>query len=133
MKSVTIQASPYHEDAKKRFTRAITVVLPDTLEKEYEVVAKDFPEKLPTSWLDPDDKKEKRIEWISNFGLRKADGKFADQLPKGQKYQLKVPKGAGKLVYFDGSRIQKLIGQVKGEQFEAELDLGDPPIGETVT
>ena len=131
MKRTTIPASPDHADIRKRFTHAIDIVLGDEIENDYDVVEKDFPDDLPDSWLDPDDKKEKKIRWISNFGLKKRDGAFEEKLPKGFKYQIEFPGSLGKLVYFDGSRVQKLSGQLRGNIFQAELDLGDPPVGET--
>jgi len=133
MKRVTIPARPDHADRKKRFTHEITIVLGDDIENAYEVVEKDFPDDLPDSWTDPDDDLEKKIKWISNFGLKKPDGKFEEKLAKGKKYQIELPTGLGKLVYFDGTRVQKLTGKAHGNKFEAELDLGDPPIGETST
>ena len=127
MKRVNIPAN-----AKRRFSHDITIELDDDLEKDYDVVEKDFPADLPDSWVDPDDKQRKKISWISNFGLtKKADGRFEDKLPKGKKYKIELPTGLGKLVYFDGTSVQKLAGSVRGKKFEAELDLGDPPIGET--
>jgi hypothetical protein len=95
------------------------------------VVEKDFPDDLPTSWVDPDNEKEKKIRWISNFGLKKPDGNFENKLPDGKKYQIELPAGLGKLVYFDGYQVQKLVGKAIGKKIKVELDLGDPPIGET--
>ena len=126
MKRVTIPAN-----ARRRFSHDITIELGDDLENDYDVVEKDFPDDLPESWIDPDDHKEKKITWISNFGLKKPDGKFEEKLPKGKKYQIELPTGLGKLVYFDGTDVQKLVGQARGNKFVADLDLGDPPIGET--
>ena len=131
MKTVRISARPDHADRKKRFLHDIDIILGDDIESDYEVVEKDFPDDLPDSWIDPDDKKEKKITWISNFGLIKPDGKFEEKLPKGRKYQVELPAGLGQLVYFDGTQVQKLAGQAKGNKFIADLDLGDPPIGET--
>ncbi len=130
MKKVRIKARPDHANRKKRFTHDVTIILGDDIENDYEVVEKDFPDDLPNSWIDPDDDKEKKINWISNFGLKKPDGKFEDKLPKGKKYKVELPKGLGKLVYFDGTQVQKLTGQVSGNNFIGELDLGDPPIGD---
>jgi hypothetical protein len=109
----------------------IDIVLGDDIENAYEVVEKDFPDDLPDSWIDPDDEQEKKIAWISNFGLKKPDGKFEERLPRGKKYQIELPIGLGKLVYFDGTQVLKLAGQTKDDKFVADLDLGDPPIGET--
>jgi len=131
MKRVPIPARPDHADRKKRFLHEVTIVLEDDIEDDYEVVEKDFPDDLPESWIDPDDDQEKKITWISNFGLRKPDGKFEEKLPQGRKYQVELPTGLGKLVYFDGSSVQKLVGRARGNKFVADLDLGDPPIGET--
>jgi hypothetical protein len=131
MKRTTIPARPDHADRKKRFTHAVDIVLGDEIENDYEVTEKDFTVDLPDSWTDPDDHKEKKIRWISNFGLKKPDGKFEGRLPKGLKYRIELPGGLGKLVYFDGQRVQKLVGQLRGNKFEAELDLGDPPVGES--
>ena len=133
MKRVAIPAKPDHADRKMRFKHEITIVLGDEIEEDYEVVEKEFPDDLPDSWTDPDDDQKKTISWISNFGLKKPDGKFENKLPKGKKYQIELPTGLGKLVYFDGTHVQKLAGKIKGKKFEAELDLGDPPIGETAT
>ena len=130
MKKVRIKARPDHANRKKRFTHDVTIILGDDIENDYEVVEKDFPDDLPNSWIDPDDDKEKKINWISNFGLKKPDGKFEDKLPKGKKYKVELPKGAGKLVYFDGTQVRKLAGKVRGNKFVGELDLGDPPIGD---
>jgi hypothetical protein len=131
MKRTTIPARPDHADRKKRFTHEISIVLGDEIENDYEVVAKDYPDDLPDSWTDPDDQKEKKIRWISNFGLKKRDGTFDEKLPKGLKYRIELPGGLGKLVYFDGRSVQKLAGQLRGNKFEADLDLGDPPLGES--
>ena len=131
MKKVKISARPDHTDRKKRFLYDVDIVLGDDIEDEYEVEEKDFPDDLPDSWIDPDDEVEKMITWISNFGLKKPDGKFEEKLPKGRKYQIELPIGLGKLVYFDGTQVQKLVGQAKADKFVADLDLGDPPIGET--
>ncbi len=131
MKKVPIKARPDHANRKKRFTHDVTIILGDDIENDYEVVAKDFPDDLPDSWVDPDDDQKKKISWISNFGLKKPDGKFEDKLPKGRKYRVELPKGLGKLVYFDGKSVQQLVGRVRGNFFQADLDLGDPPIGET--
>jgi hypothetical protein len=131
MKKVEISARPDHADSKKRFLHDIAIVLGDDIESDYEVVGKDFPDDLPDSWTDPDDGKKKKITWISNFGLKNPDGKFEKKLPKGKKYQVELPIGLGKLVYFDGAQVRKLVGRAKGKKFVAVLDLGDPPIGET--
>ena len=152
MKRVTIPASPDHADRGKRFAQEIAVVLGDEIEARYEVVAKDFPDDLPEFWVDPEDKQKKKIQWISNFGLRKPDGTFEARLPKGHRYQVEIPltrsggaagaalsqRGKGetpgqaeKMVYFDGRQVKKLPGQYRGGKFIAELDLGDPPIGHT--
>lgn len=131
MKKISIKARPDHANRKKRFTHEVTIILGDDIENDYEVVDKDFPDDLPNSWVDPDDDQKKKISWISNFGLQKPDGKFEDKLPKGRKYRVELPKGLGKLVYFDGKSVQKLVGRVRGNFFQADLDLGDPPIGET--
>ena len=130
MKKVKIKARPDHTNPKKRFSHDVTIVLGDDIENEYEVVDKDFPDDLPDSWVDPDDDKEKKIKWISNFGLKNLDGKFEDKLAKGKKYKVELPSGFGKLVYFDGKQVQKLAGQIKENLFVGELDLGDPPIGD---
>ncbi len=84
---------------------------------------------MPDTWIDPDDDKKKKINWISNFGLKKPDGKFEDKLPKGRKYKVEIPKELGKLVYFDGTKVKKLAGKIEGDKYLGELDLGDPPIG----
>jgi hypothetical protein len=131
MKRTIIPARPDHSNRKKRFKHEVTVILGDDIEDDYEVVEKDFPDNLPDSWIDPDDDQEKKISWISNFGLKKPDGKFEGKLPKGRKYKIELPSGLGKLVYFDGNQVQKLTGRVRKNNFVAELDLGDPPIGET--
>ena len=130
MKRIAIQASPDHADRRKRFTHEIAIVLGDDIEQEYDVVAKDFPENLPDSWIDPDTKQRKRISWISNFGLKQQNGTFAYQLPAGKKYQIELPGDLRTPVYFDGKSVQKLSGRVEGKKFVAHLDLGDPPIGE---
>ena len=109
----------------------VDIVLDDDIEDDYDVVEKDFPDDLPDSWFDPDDNAEKNITWISNFGLKKSDDAFEEKLPKGKKYRIELPRGLGKLVYFDGAQVQKLVGQARGNKFVADLDLGDPPIGET--
>ena len=131
MKKVRISARPDHAERKKRFLHDIDIVLGDDIEADYDVVEKDFPDDLPDSWIDPDDDVEKKITWISNFGLKKPDGRFEEKLPKGKKYQIELPAGLGKLVYFDGTQVQKLAGQVSEGRFIGELDLGDPPVGET--
>ena len=131
MKRIPIKARPDHANRKKRFTHEINIILGDEIENDYEVVEKDFPDDLPDSWVDPDDDREKKISWISNFGLKKSDGQFEDKLPKGRKYQVELPQGLGKLVYFDGQSVRKLVGRAKGKKIEADLDLGDPPVGET--
>jgi hypothetical protein len=134
MKRVKISARRDHKNRKKRFTHDVTIVIEDEMDEVYEVVDKDFPDDLPDSWIDPDDEKEKKIKWITNFGLkRKADGKFEDKLAKGKKYRIEFPEGLGKLVYFDGKKVKKLPGKMKGKKFQGELDLGDPPIGEGAT
>jgi hypothetical protein len=130
MKRTAIQANPNHADQRKRFRHEIVIVLGDVIEQEYYVVAKDFPDHFPDSWIDPDDKQRKRISWISNFGLKRQDGTFAYQLPAGKKYQIELPGDLRTPVYFDGKSVQKLSGQVEGKKFIAHLDLGDPPIGE---
>lgn len=130
MKKIKIKARPKHANRKKRFTHDITVVLDDDIENDYEVVDKDFPDDLPDSWIDPVTNKKKKIKWISNFGLKKPDGKFEDKLPKGKKYKIELPADLGELVYFDGTQVLKLAGQVSGNKFVGELELGDPPIGE---
>jgi hypothetical protein len=129
MKRVRIQAKPDHADRKKRFTHDVTVVLGDDIEGDYEVIEKDFPDDLPESWIDPDDGEEKMINWFGNFGLKKPDGKFEDRLPKGKKYQVELPTGFRKFVYFDGSQVRRLTGRVRSRNFLADLDLGDPPVG----
>ena len=129
MKKVPLKARPDHPNPKKRFTHDVAIVLGDDIENDYKVEDKDFPDDLPDSWTDPDDNKKKKINWISNFGLKRPDGKFEDKLPKGRKYQVEVPTGLGKLVYFDGTQVQKLAGQVRGKNFIGELNIGDPPIG----
>jgi len=131
MKSVKIPANP-----KKKFTHEIVVALSDDLAAQYEVVAKEFPKDLPDFWVDPEDNRKKEIHWISNFGLRKPDGTFEIKLPKGQRYQVEIPLAAGKseaakMVYFDGQKVRKLPGKSQGGKFIAELDLGDPPLGNT--
>ena len=131
MKKVRIAAKPDHVDRRKRFLHDIDIVLDDEIENDYEVVEKDFPDDLPDSWIDPDDEQKKKITWISNFGLKKPDGRFEEKLPPGKKYQIELPMGLGKLIYYDGTQVQKLAGQTKGNKFIADLDLGDPPIGET--
>lgn len=133
MKRVTIPARPNHADRKKRFTHEVNIVLDDDIENDYDVVDKDFPDDLPESWIDPDDNQEKKINWMTNFGLKRPDGEFEDKLPKGKKYRIEFPEGLGKLVYFDGKKVKKLPGKMKGKKFEGELDLGDPPIGEGAT
>ncbi len=129
MKKFPVKAKPDHKNLKKRFSHEIIIILEEDLENDYEVVGKDFPDDLPDSWMDPDDDKERKINWISNFGLKKPDGKFEDRLPQGKKYKVEVPTGLGKLVYFDGAKVQKLTGKVQGNKFVGELDLGDPPVG----
>lgn len=129
MKRVPIKARPSHADRKKRFTHDIAIVLGDDIEADYEVVEKDFPDGLPESWTDPDDGQEKKITWFGNFGLQKSDGKFEDKLPKGRKYQVELPTGFRKYVYFDGSQVRPLPGQMRNRKFLADLDLGDPPVG----
>jgi hypothetical protein len=148
MKRVTIPASPDHADRKKRFALEVAIVLGDEIEAKYEVVAKDFPEDLPDFWVDPDDEKKKEIHWLSNFGLLKPDGTFEARLPKGHRYQVEIPipssasgkaakaAGAGaaeqgKMVYYDGRQVRKLEGKYQQGRFVAELDLGDPPVGQT--
>ena len=133
MKRVTIPARPNHADRKKRFTHEVNIVLDDDIENDYDVVDKDFPDDLPESWIDPDDNQEKKINWMTNFGLKRPDGEFEDKLTKGKKYRIEFPEGLGKLVYFDGKKVKKLPGKMKGKKFEGELDLGDPPIGEGAT
>ena len=109
---------------------ALLFVDPFDIEADYDVVEKDFPDDLPETWVDPDDRQELTITWFGNFGLKKkSDDKFEDKLPKGKKYQVELPKGRGKMVYFDGESVQKLAGEVKGNVFVGELDLGDPPVG----
>ena len=129
MKRVRIKAKPDHANRRKRFMHDIDIVLDDDIEADYEVIEKDFPEDLPESWVDPDDEKEKKITWFGNFGLRKPDGKFEDKLPKGKKYQIELPTGYRKFVYFDGMEIRRLAGRVEKSKFLADLDLGDPPVG----
>ena len=131
MKRTVIPARPDDVDKKKRFTKEIVIELGDDLENDYEVVAKDFPDGLPDSWVDPDDEKQKSISWISNFGLKNKEGKFDKKLPNGKKYKLELPGGSGKMVYFDGIEVRKLTGILRGNIFEAELDLADPPVGES--
>ena len=48
MKRVTIPA-----DTQRGFSHAITIVLGDDIEDKYEVVAKDFPAGLPSTWTSP--------------------------------------------------------------------------------
>jgi hypothetical protein len=131
MKKVGIAARPDHVDRRKRFLHNIDIVLGDDIEDDYDVVEKDFPDDLPDSWIDPDDEQEKKITWISNFGLKKPDGAFEERLPRGKRYQIELPIGLGKLVYFDGKQVLKLAGQARDNKLVADLDLGDPPIGET--
>lgn len=130
MKKIKIKARLDHPNPKKRFTHDINIILDGDIENDYEVIDKDFPDDLPDSWVDPDDDQEKKIKWISNFGLRKPDGKFEDKLPKGKKYKVELPDGLKKPVYFDGSKVRKLNGKSQGRKFIGELDLGDPPIGD---
>jgi hypothetical protein len=133
MKRVPIKARPDHPNRRKRFTQDITVVLGDDIEADYEVVEKDFPEDLPESWTDPDDGEEKQISWFGNFGLKKPDGQFEDKLPPGKKYQVELPAGFRKFVYYDGSQVLQLTGRVRSGKFFADLDLGDPPMGGSET
>ena len=130
MKRVRINARPDHENRRKRFLRNIDVILGDDIEADYDVVEKDFPDDLPDSWTDPDDGEEVTITWFGNFGLKRlADDKFEDRLPKGRKYQVELPTGFRKFVYFDGTQVRKLEGRVQNRKFLADLDLGDPPVG----
>ncbi|HBY06980.1 MAG TPA: hypothetical protein DEH22_04035, partial [Chloroflexi bacterium] len=108
MKRTTIPARPDHANKKKRFTKDITVVLGDDIENDYDVVDKDFPDGLPDFWVDPDDQKQENITWISNFGLKNKAGKFDKKLPNGKKYTVELPAVSGKLVYHDGTSVQKL-------------------------
>ena len=56
------------------FLYDITVVLGDTIEDKYEVVAKGFPANLPSSWGETNGE----ITWISNFGGESIVEKYAD-------------------------------------------------------
>jgi len=129
MKRVRIQAKPDHEDRKKRFTHDVTVILGDDIEADYDVFEKDFPDNLPEIWEDKEGGEEKKINWFGNFGLKKSDGKFENKLPKGKKYQVELPSGFHKFVYFDGSQVRELTGRIRNSNFLADLDLGDPPVG----
>jgi hypothetical protein len=134
MKSYTIAARPDHPQAKKRFTQEVTVILGDDIDQVYEVVEKDFPDGLPSSYQDPKDRSKpaRTITWISNFGLYHVkDHSPVSKLANNKKYTMELvkPHPGGLLVYFDGRQVQPLSTRQAGAKIQADLDLGDPPTG----
>ena len=132
MKKFNIPASPQNTNAKRRFRGEISVVLGDDIENSYSVSAKDFPDDLPSTWTPPGESAAKEITWLGNFGLSASDGTPAERvLPGGAKYAVHLAK-AKVHVYYDGSEVRKLSTRpVPGQPdlVQADLDLGDPPIG----
>jgi hypothetical protein len=131
MKKKVIKANPEAKNSKRRFLKDVTVILGDDIENLYKAVAKDLPDSLPEEWVDPADKKNKKIIWISNFGLANAaDDSLVDELPSGQKYTIELEQTDGQWVYFDGKKVKKLNTSAAGaNKLKADLTLGDPPIG----
>lgn len=124
-----IPANPQSENSKRRFKQELAVILDADIEKDYVVFEVDFPDDLPEKWLDPDDNLEKQINWVSNFGLSKADGTPVTKLAAGKKYTIELAKSGSKLVYFKSGAVMTLPFSVAGSNARAQLDLGDPPIG----
>jgi hypothetical protein len=131
MKRVKIAAKPTHPDPKKRFMHDVDVILGDDIENVYDVFEKDFPNTLPYQWTDPDDRLTKNITWSSNFGLQKKDGTPVTRLENNKTYSIELNKNAGKLVHWNGTRVEKLPIRDLGKVIQADLNLGDPPVGWT--
>ena len=132
MRRVTIPASPQDPNPRKRFRQAVTVILGDDIESDYDANAKDLPDDLPQFWTDPEDNVSKPIEWLSNFGLtRRSDNTPVTRLPEGKKYTIELPRGLGKkFVFYDGANVQELPTRPgQGNTLEADLTLADPPVG----
>jgi hypothetical protein len=99
---------------------------------KYDVWQKEISANAPSSWIDPEDGKEKPIRWIANFGLKlKGKGEkdaFEDRV---ETYTVEFEDVPGsKFVYFDGKSVQlfKNPRRENGKVIVA-LDLGDPEGG----
>lgn len=133
MKRISIPASPNDKNPKMRFSQEVIVVLPDDLADKYDAAGKEFPDQLPNEWVDPDDKRSKRIDWITNFEL--TQGGASVSLPAGKKYQIFLPASSRKYVYFNGKKkkvIKLGVSLVADSSYVvAEFTDADPPIGMT--
>jgi hypothetical protein len=137
MPRVSIGSSPDHQNPKRRFLIEVIAEVSVKLEMlRYSVAAKDFPDKLPAGWNDPeDDDTYKTITWLSNFALVDQNGKALDKMPDGEFYRINIPKGP-KYVYLDGSTVKKLDTSDIGagpdrNKVSAIIRQADPPIGRT--
>ncbi len=134
MKSFSIAARPDHPHPKKRFMQEVSVILDDEIDQVYVVMEKDFPDGLPSSYQDPKDRSKpaRTITWVSNFGLHHArDHSPVNRLANNKKYTVELEKKHpdGILVYYDGKQVKPLPTRQVGAKIQADLDLGDPPIG----
>ncbi len=132
MSRFTVPANPNDPNPRKRFTHTVEVILGSRLENSYDAAGKEYPKDLPDTWADPNDKKDKRITWFSNFGLTDKNGHFVHTMPAGSSYTARLPKLSGTYVYFDGAYVQKLNTTPSPDNantVDAIITLADPPVG----
>ena len=120
---------PIPARANTRFQQEVVVVLGDEIEDDYEALPEEFPASLPDRWVDPKDRQEKTVRWVSNFRLEKRAG-------VERAYQKKVPyhielekQGETLLASYGGEILVVPIKDIGNNRVQANLEEDDPAIG----
>jgi hypothetical protein len=118
-------------DAPHKKALKVTLDKPERADT-HEVWQKELRTGLPTTWFDPEEKKEKTITWLNNYGVKdKKTGKFADTLDFFYEVEFEIPAGS-KAVYHDGKEVKLFPEAVYDNgKVRVKLDRGDPDTGRT--